>query len=201
MTDRTPPSEETVTDAQLVAVSRAGDIEGFQELVFRYQRRLYGLCYRLLGNHHDAEDACQDAFLKAYRSLHRYDPDRPLDRWLLTITANCCVSMLRRRRKHGGVSDRDAVGGPRGDDGSAASAADEAQAQELARAVGRAVDGLPDRYRLPFVLFHQENMPYEEIARALERPLGTVKSRVHRAREQLYQTLIRAGFLEAEEQS
>jgi len=191
-------SEDGTTDAQLVAVSRAGDIEAFQELVLRYQRRLFGLCYRLLGRYHDAEDACQEAFLRAYRALDRYDPSRPFDRWLLAIAANSAVSMLRRRR-----SIRTEPEMIEADDitqtTQMASAADQAEARELGEAAARAIAGLADHYRIPFVLFHQEEMSYEEISRALAVPLGTVKSRVHRARERLYQELSRAGFLERED--
>jgi RNA polymerase sigma-70 factor (ECF subfamily) len=189
--------EERPTDAQLALASRTSDFRAFEELVARYQRRVFGLCYRLLGRYHDAEDASQEAFLRAYRSLSLYDPARPFDRWLLTIAANCCVSMLRRRRpKPVEVTDESTEGKVR----SVTSPPDpvkEAEGKEFAQAVARAIAGLEDIFRLPFVLFHQEEMSYEDIAQALNLPLGTVKSRVHRARAQLYDQLTRAGFLPA----
>ncbi|MCK4300991.1 MAG: sigma-70 family RNA polymerase sigma factor [Planctomycetes bacterium] len=194
MRKRTAWNKEKVTDAQLVVVSRTGDVEAFQELVHRYQRRLFGLCYRLLGRYHDAEDACQETFLRAFRALDRYDADRPFDRWLLTIAANCCVSVLRRRRSIPTEPERLTADDP-GETTRTASVADQVEARELGQAVGRAIAGLADHYRIPFVLFHQEEMNYEEISQALALPLGTVKSRVHRARERLYEELSRAGFL------
>ncbi len=199
MREPDPSSEDTATDAQLITLSQAGSLRAFQELVRRYQHRLFGLCYRLLGRHHDAEDASQEAFLRAYRALSRYDPGRPLDRWLLTIAANCCVSVLRRRR-----SRPDEVGPLPAEEradraGSAASVPELAQAHEFAQALASAIAELPQTYRTPFVLFQQEDMRYEDIAQVLDLPLGTVKSRVHRAREQLYQRLSRAGFLERED--
>jgi RNA polymerase sigma-70 factor (ECF subfamily) len=180
-------------------LSRTGDLTAFEELVARYQRRVFGLCYRLLRRYHDAEDASQEAFLRAYRSLSLYDPARPFDRWLLTIAANCCVSMLRRRRvKTMDVAEGDEEAGVRRGERDAASSpdpAEEAEGRELAQAVARAITGLEDTYRLPFVLFHQEEMRYEDIAQVLNLPLGTVKSRVHRARARLHEQLTRAGFL------
>ena len=197
MRNTVPRSEDGTTDAQLVVVSRTGDVEAFQELVHRYQHRLFGLCYRLLGRYHDAEDACQEAFLRAFKALDRYDPSRPFDRWLLTIAANCCVSVLRRRRSMPTGPERLTADDP-GETTRTASVADQVEARELAQAVGRAIAGLADHYRMPFVLFHQEEMSYEEISQALALPLGTIKSRVHRARERLYEELSRAGFLERE---
>jgi RNA polymerase sigma-70 factor (ECF subfamily) len=185
-------------------VSRTGDLQAFEELVARYQRRLFGLCYRLLGRegdaYHDAEDASQEAFLRAYRSLSLYDPARPFDRWLLTIAANCCVSMLRRRRpKTMEAAEGDEEAGAReagaGSVTRSPGPPEEAEGRELAQAVARAIAGLEDTYRLPFVLFHQEGMTYEDICQALGLPLWTVNSRVHRARAQLYDQLARAGFL------
>jgi RNA polymerase sigma-70 factor (ECF subfamily) len=187
--------KEPPTDAHLALVSRTGDLAAFGELVTRYQRRVFGLCYRLLGRYHDAEDASQEAFLRAYRARSLYDPARPFDRWLLTIAANCCVTMLRRRRptaveltEEDGEDEGKSVTGVPGP-------AEEAQRREFARAVAQAIAALEDTYRLPLVLFHQEEMRYEDIAQALSIPLGTVKSRVHRARAQLYHQLTRAGFL------
>lgn len=197
---RRPDQKETPTDAQLAVVSRTGDLAAFEELVTRYQRRVFGLCYRLLGRYHDAEDASQEALLRAYRSLSLYDPTRPFDRWLLTIAANCCVSMLRRRRPRTvAVAEETAEAGAR-EAGAANVArspgpAEEAESREFAQAVAKAIAGLEDAFRLPLVLFHQEEMRYEDIAQALRLPLGTVKSRVHRARAQLYDQLTRAGFL------
>ncbi len=197
MRNTVPRSEDGATDAQLVVVSRAGDVEAFQELVHRYQRRLFGLCYRLLGRYHDAEDACQEAFLRAFRALDRYDPGRPFDRWLLTIAANCCVSMLRRRRPRRELAENDFEDGVTSVPVSA-SPAEEVQTREFAGAVAQAIDGLSETYRVPFVLLHQEDMTYADIADALDLPLGTVKSRVHRARKMLYERLSAAGFLEKE---
>ncbi len=197
MGKRTAGSKEQATDAQLVAVSQGGDVTAFQELVGRYQRRLFGLCYRLLGRYHDAEDACQEAFLRAYRALDHYDPGRPFDRWLLTIGANCCVSMLRRRRPRRELAEDGFQDGVTSVQVSA-SPAEEVQTREFADAAAQAIDDLSEPYRAAFVLFHQEEMSYEEIAQALDLPLGTVKSRVHRARRVLYDRLCEAGFLEKE---
>lgn len=193
-----PGREERATDAQLVAATRNGNLDAFQQLITRYQRRLFGLCYRLLGRHHDAEDASQEALLRAYRALDRYDPGRPFDRWLLTIAARCCVSMLRRRRSPEPQLDQHHQAAEAHLAHNSPGPPAQAQAREFAQAVAGAVAALPDPYRLPFVLFHQEEMTYDEISQALDLPPGTVKSRVHRARKHLYRHLSEAGFLDEE---
>jgi len=182
-------------EAELVTLSQGGNLEAFQELIGRYQRRLFGLCYRLLGRSHDAEDATQEALLRAYRYLGRYDPSRPFDRWLLTIAANCCVSMLRRRRPEQRALEAVELDGQARNGRRPANPVEEVQAQEFADAVAQAIAELREPYRSAFVLLHQEEMSYEEIAEVLDLPVGTVKSRVHRAREQLYERLSQAGFL------
>jgi RNA polymerase sigma-70 factor (ECF subfamily) len=162
------------TDAELVRGCLAGDPAAIRGLVERFQPDVYGLCLRMLRHTHDAEDASQEVFLRVFRSLKRWDSARPLRPWVLGIAVNRCRTRLSRGRVRPALvedlSDAPAREPPRGNEA------------ELAAAVRTAVDGLRDDYKAVFVLFHEQGRSYEEIAEAIDRPVGTVKTWLHRAR-------------------
>jgi RNA polymerase sigma-70 factor (ECF subfamily) len=162
------------TDAELVRGCLAGDPSAVRTLVERFQGDVYGLCVRMLRHAHDAEDASQEVFLRVFRSLKRWDRTRPLRPWVLGIAVNRCKTRLSRSGHRPtpveDLSDAPAREPPRGDEA------------ELAAAIRDAVDGLRDEYRAVFVLFHEQGRSYEEIAEAIDRPVGTVKTWLHRAR-------------------
>jgi RNA polymerase sigma-70 factor (ECF subfamily) len=184
-------------DAEVIRRCRCGEVEAFRFLVERYQDRVYGLAFRLLGHAEDALDAAQETFVRAYGALDRFDTARPFSPWLLRIAANTCYGMLRKRPT-GQVSldamgeaevDAAFAGGPGGPSSLASD-----PAETVARAAGdeqirRAVLALPEPYRTVTLLRYMEEMPYEGIAEALEMPLGTVKTCLHRARGRLKQLL------------
>ncbi len=157
--------------------ARAGDEGAFALLVERYQRPVFTLCYRMLGDADEAEDAAQEAFLKAYRNLRRYDPQRKFLNWLLTISANGCVDRLRRRRLQrlplGRLRLADPKPGPEA----------KAIAHEQEAAVRRLLDGLAPRDREALVLRYWHEMSYEEIAQVMNTSVSSVKSRLHRAKK------------------
>jgi len=170
-------------EASLVLAARRGDHEAFSRLVALYQRPVYSLCYRMLGNAPDAEDAAQESFLKAYRALAAYDPDRSFSTWILAIAAHHCIDRIRRRREH--VLSLDALphwrhkpaDGP--DPERAALVADESTR------IARLLQQLPEDYRLVLVLRYWHDLGYEEIASLLDDTVPAIKSRLHRARRQL----------------
>ena len=157
--------------------ARAGDEGAFALLVERYQRPVFTLCYRMLGDADEAEDAAQEAFLKAYRNLRRYDPQRKFLNWLLTISANGCVDRLRRRRLQwlplGRLRLADPKPGPEA----------KAIAHEQEAAVRRLLDGLAPRDREALILRYWHEMSYEEIAQVMNTSVSSVKSRLHRAKK------------------
>jgi len=173
------------TDASLARRVAGGDDAAAATLVRRHQRAVFGVCLRMLGRREDAEDVAQEVFLRLFRYLDRWDPSRPLRPWLMTITANRCRTALARRLKRkvllpGDLNPPDLSTPP----------ADAALAEE----VQRAVDDLRDDHRAAFVLFHYEELSLQEVADALSRPEGTVKTWLHRARKQLAETLDRRGI-------
>lgn len=165
---------------------RAGEEKAYRELIAMYQRPVFSLAMRMLRGEQDAEDVTQDTFVRVFRSLDRYDPDRPFAAWIFTIAARLCIDHLRRRRLRPVPlvqrdPDRDEertldVEDPSpGPETLATYQEEERRAQDL-------IDSLPPHYRIVVMLRHQQDLSYEEIAEALALPLGTVKARIHRAR-------------------
>ena len=174
-------------DPALVESLRSGDPQAPRLLIERYQGVVFGLCYRMMNHQQDAEDVTQETFIRALRAMAGFDASRPIRPWLLEIAANRCRTALVRRGRRPPLTsvepDEDCVD-PR---------AGPADPDDLAGELERALKGLRPEYRLVFVLFHEQNLSYDEIARAVSRPVGTVKTWLHRARAQLAEYLSRRG--------
>ncbi len=173
---------------ELVNRCLAGQQSAIVELVDRFRGRVFGLCYRMLGHLHDAEDVTQESLVRALRSLARWDQTRDFEPWLLAIAGNRCRTWLAAR------SRRPATGplvSPVVDTGAEPTGFD-----ALAEEVGLALGTLRAEYRQAFLLFHEQELSYLEIAAALDCPVGTVKTWVHRARRDLVDQLARRGVLE-----
>ncbi|MBL8131317.1 MAG: sigma-70 family RNA polymerase sigma factor [Anaerolineae bacterium] len=160
-----------------------GDQDAFAELVYTYQDSVFNLCYRILSDRVEAEDAAQEAFLRAYLNLSRYDPSRSFKTWLLTIASNHCIDRLRRRRmKLMSIDDPMP---------SLTLSSDEPEPEqasitrEQSEAVQRLLDKLPADYRAAIVLRYWYDYSYNEIADMLETTESAIKSRLFRARQML----------------
>lgn len=173
-------------DRALIEALRAGDPQASRLLVERFQGVLFGLCFRMMGHRHDAEDVMQETFARALRGIGGFDVERPLRPWLLGIAANRCRTALGRRARRQGlaaetledpIDPRPGLSDP----------------DDLASELERALDQLRPDYRMVFTLFHEQNLAYEEIAEAVGRPIGTVKTWLHRARAELAEHLSRRG--------
>lgn len=177
-------------DAALVRRCRRGDPAATRELIDRHHAEVFSLCIRMLGHRQDAEDVSQEVFLRVFRSLHRWDPTRPLRPWIMGITVNRCRTWLTQRAKRPELHDylQETAECRPADD-----------ADELIREVAAAIDELRPLYRAAFVMFHEQGMPYDDIAAALERPLGTIKTWLHRARVEVLQRLRERGMVTDDE--
>jgi RNA polymerase sigma-70 factor, ECF subfamily len=179
-----------VSDAEAVARARAGDREGFRQLVDRHSRPLFRLAFRMTGNEHDAEDVVQEAFLRAYRGLDRFEDRSQVGSWLYRIAANCAYDVLRARQRH-----EDRFEEEREDDALTEMASAEpgpdrlALGGEVRKRVDVALARMTTRERSAFVLRHFEGMSIEEIARALGMDESAVKQSILRAVRKVRQVL------------
>jgi RNA polymerase sigma factor (sigma-70 family) len=176
-------------DIQLVARARAGDERAFRALLEKYERAVFSICLRMVRNREEAADLAQDAFIKVFGSLDRYNPAYAFSSWLFKITSNLCIDYLRKRRIDTLPMDQP-IDGEKGEIQRQYAAPDPTPDESLDRRekmarLESAIAALPDHYRIMLVLRHQEDLSYEEIADHLSIPLGTVKARIHRAREML----------------
>lgn len=161
-----------------------GDQDAFAELVYTYQDSVYNLCYRMLSERTEAEDAAQEAFLKAYLNLQRYDPSRSFKTWLLSIASNHCIDRLRRRRMVWLSIDE-----PMPPQVSLASDEPEPEdaiiGHQRSEVVQELIDTLSPEYRAAVVLRYWYEYSYTEIADILDTTESAIKSRLFRARQML----------------
>ncbi len=167
-----------VDERDLIARSCAGDLDAFDSLVRAHQERIYNLAYRLTGNREDATDAAQEAFVRAYQALPRFRQASAFSTWLYRIATNAALDLVRRRPAIPPVELT--ADHPARDDPEA-----EAQRRETHRRVHAALGHLPPEYRAAVVLRDLQGLEYEEVARVLQVPIGTVRSRISRGREAL----------------
>lgn len=174
-----------------VQAALAGDHDAFAELVYTYQDSVYNLCYRILSDPAEAEDAAQEAFLRAYTNLSRYDPARSFKTWVLTIASNYCIDRLRRRRmRMVSMDDDDDPTSPSltlSDDRPQPEA--EMLSIEQSEAVQLLLEQLPSEYRAAVVLRYWYDYSYVEIASILNTTESAIKSRLFRARQMLAEKL------------
>jgi RNA polymerase sigma-70 factor, ECF subfamily len=187
-------------EEELVSRSTQGDLDAFNRLVERYQRPLYNFCLRMLASAEAAEDATQEAFISAYRAVHRFRGAQSAGfrAWLFRIAVNACYDEMRRRRSRPSVS----LDAPRGESGRAMdfpnpgpTPEETAQSAELGGAIQEALNALPSDQRLAVILCDVKGMEYAEIAHVMGVSLGTVKSRINRARNRLRERLLARGEL------
>jgi len=189
--DRPIPDE---TDEALARSSAAGSEGAFEDLVRRHQRGVYALAQRFTRNHDDADDVAQDSFLRAWRGIAAYDPSRPFKPWLYRIVVNTALNHLRtiRNRKEDDLGETDGL--PALPDSSGSDPEQEWSGEATARAVHRAMARLRPEERAILHLRVREEMGYRDIAVTLGVRIGTVMSRLSRARDALRRELAREGI-------
>jgi RNA polymerase sigma-70 factor (ECF subfamily) len=185
------------SDKELVRLSRRGDERAARELVHRFERPVFSIVYRMVRDRELAEDLAQDAFVRTFNHLDRYDSRYKFSSWLFKIAYNLTVDHLRKRELqtisvHGAP---DAVTPERQEATSLTLQSEEESpddrivAKELAGELEEAIAGLREDYRTAILLRHVEGRPYEEIAEIMDIPLGTVKTYIFRARRELREAL------------
>ena len=175
-------------DAQLIAQTLAGQSAAFGQLVLKYQDRLYNTVFHALGNAEDARDVVQDAFVRAFLKLETFQQASAFYTWLYRIAFNVAASHCRRRHATCSVEQIRATDGSEPlDDADAPS--EQLEQAERCRQVRQAIAALQEEYRVVLVLREIDGCCYETIAEILDLPVGTVRSRLHRARLQLREQL------------
>ncbi|MBM7655727.1 RNA polymerase sigma factor SigW [Neobacillus cucumis] len=170
-----------------------GDQEAYGEIVEIYKNSVYQLCYRMLGNRHEAEDIAQEAFIRAYVNIKSFNQDLKFSTWLFRIATNLCIDRMRKKKPDYYLDAE--VAGTEGLTMYSHITSDtplpetEVESQELQETVHKEIQMLPEKYRSAIILKYIEDLSLNEISEILDLPLGTVKTRIHRGREALRQKL------------
>jgi len=176
------------SDILLIRERQIADIADFDRIVYLHRKQIYQLAYRLIGNHEDADDISQEVFIRAYKSIRKFKGKSKLSTWLHRITVNLCINHLKKKSRHGCESTDEktldmqvySLGSDR-----TKTPLDNVEAEELTRQVKEAVESLPVAEKVVFVLRVHQELSYKEIAWAIDCPIGTVMSRLNRARRRL----------------
>ena len=174
----------TTVGKELLLQNKSVDARAFEGLILANSGRAYRTAYRLLGNVEDAFDLCQEAFLRAYQNIHRFDESRPFYPWLYSILKNLCLNFLKRKRKQPAVV-RNPELWERTFATSLPGPAEQMLKSEEVRRLREAIDGLSENHRQALIMKHFDNLSYAEMAQLLSIPIGTVMSRLYHARKKL----------------
>lgn len=183
---------ETIVKNRIKQVKK-GDQNAFAEIVDIYKDKIYQLCYRMLGNSHEAEDIAQEAFIRAYVNINNYDMDKKFSTWLYRIATNLTIDRIRKKKPDYYLDAE--VTGTEGLTMYSQVAADVAlpedqvETMELQQMIQKEILKLPDKYRSVIVLKYIDELSLIEISEILDMPIGTVKTRIHRGREALRKQL------------
>ena len=175
-------------EQELLAQAQRGDHKAYGELVGLYQQSLFAVCYRLLGQRQDAEDAAQEAFVRGFRSLAGFDRERPFGPWIRQIATNVCYDLLRER-KTAVVPLLDEQELPDDRPVNWREAEQKQIAYERKDHLWQAIQALPPHYRVIIEMRHFQELSYNEMAEQLDLPLNTIKSHLLRARKLLLERL------------
>jgi RNA polymerase sigma-70 factor, ECF subfamily len=185
----------TWTDEDLVARSRGGDLESFNQLILRWERPIYALAYRVIGREEDARDVVQETFLRAFRALPGFKGQAKFSSWLYRIALNLCRDWIRRRRRSPLVELPEGVDPVElaAETGPAESIEELVSRKELSEAVAEAMLLLPEEQRTAIILKEYHGMTFQEIADLQGIPLSTVKTRLYQGLAVLRRNLERSG--------
>lgn len=183
--------DNTLDERRLIRKAKAGDQQAFGALLSKHEMRMYNIAYRMMGNSEDAMDMVQEAMIKVYRSLGRFEGSAQLGTWLYRVTTNTCLDELRRRKLRQTVSldERMEKGAPSPPDHIFAKPEEAVEQMEKNQALRAAIKKLTPEHQAAIVLRDMQGMTYQQAAKIMDCPIGTMKSRVNRARAALREEL------------
>ena len=171
---------EKCTDYELIHSIINGDKQLFAELISRYKNLVYSVILRMINSREEANDLAQEVFIKLYKNLDKYYPDYKFSTWVIRITTNHVIDYRRKNRAET-VSMEEIEYDAAGEETPETALID----KERALSIKTAIDELPDMYKIPIVLYHQQGLSYQEISDIIEEPLSKVKNRIFRGRKLL----------------
>ena len=194
-----------MTEAELIRQSCAGSMDAFEQLILQYEKRVYTIAYKYMGNHDDASDMAQEALIKAYQSIGSFRGEAAFGTWLGKITANRCLDELRKRKNLQTTSLEDTLELDEGSvkkelESPTATPEEHAVQQETAAYMQKLIGELKEEYRTAIVLREMDGYSYEDIADTLACSVGTVKSRISRARQYLRERILADRMIERMEE-
>ena len=172
-------------DSDIIESILSGDPSKYELIIKKYQARIISLCYRYTKNYHDAEEVAQESFLRAYKSLDKFRYDSKFYSWLHRISVNCSLNYINSKEK---LKEKETISDNIGlneqeDNTSQETPYDTYNMEDIADKIGRLYENLPDDLKLIIKYRDIDDMTYDEIARKANLPIGTVRSRLHRARD------------------
>ena len=187
---------ENVNDEELVKRVKNGDIDAFEEIIAKYEKRVFNLIYNVLKNDNEIEDVAQEVFVKVYKNIDKFQGNSSLYTWIYRITTNLCLDYIKKRKEVIYIDEKLQL-----DDGevelqlpSDEKLQDELyEEKELKEKLQKSIAKLPDKQRMMIILRDIKGLSYEEISEVLEMKLGTVKSQINRARLKLKEILENDG--------
>jgi len=186
-----------MTEKDLIQKAKSGDQDAFEQLVLAHQNKVYTICVHMVTDREEAADLAQEAFLKDWRNLSSFQGESSFATWMYRLTTNVCLDYLRKQSRRQNISTAVSLDD---EDSGWTEPADHSQdpqvhleREERKRALTRALQELPEHHRRPLIMREVSGMSYQEIADALDTDLGTIKSRIARARERLRKILLRDG--------
>ncbi|WP_058486311.1 RNA polymerase sigma factor [Defluviitalea phaphyphila] len=175
-------------DYEIVQRCLNGEKEMFEELISRYKNLVYSIILRMVSDSEEANDLAQEVFIKIYKNLDKYNPKYKFSTWVMKITTNLVID-ARRKQKQSPIYIEDML-----HETSTNESPEEGYLrQERSKEVRDALNTLPDMYKIPIILFHQQGLSYQEIANVINEPLSKVKNRIFRARKMLKNYLSKEG--------
>lgn len=172
------------TDEELVSRCINGDSNAFEEIVTKYKKLVYSVVYKMIADREEVNDVSQEVFIRLYRSLEKYNPEYKMSTWIVKITSNLCLDTLRKK-KQDTVSLDDAIG--------VSSDVDTPEEtlikNQKTLLIKKAINELPEKYKILITLFHNNGMSYEEMTKVLNEPMSIIKNRLYRARLMLKEKL------------
>jgi RNA polymerase sigma factor (sigma-70 family) len=173
------------TDYELVQECVSGNQIAFEELVTRYKRLIYSIVYNMVKNSYDVNDISQEIFLKIYKALDKYNPEFKFSTWASRITTNYCLDLFRKKRVE--TVEVEDIEGYSGEEDSPETIY---LRDEKKKRIRLAVDTLPNKYKVPIILYHQKGLSYQEITEILKEPMSIIKNRIYRARLMLKEKIL-----------